>query len=146
MRAHIHLRTNYVICLRSVPFLKVKKVTTKTARHTVWLSIQLWPTVQWTEAESIKTPKVRGVPLIWPCSDLSRMTEGVATDGLRRGVTSFLCRRRRGHQSCLARKEPIPQWTAPAAPSLHPASATIPKPIKMRGEALKSVLLKAQQR
>lgn len=30
-----------------------------------------------------------------------------------------------GHQSCQVRKEPIAQRTAPAASSLHPASATI---------------------
>lgn len=64
----------------------------------------------------------------------------------RGGLTGFLCRRRRGHQSCLARKEPIPQRTAPAAPSLRPTSAAILLAIKVLGEALKWVLLKAQQR
>lgn len=53
------------------------------------------------------------------------------------GVTRFIYRRRRGHQSCLARKEPIPRWTAPAASSLHPASATIPMPIKVMGGGFK---------
>lgn len=62
---------------------------------------------------------------------------------LRRGLTG---EEEEGHQSCLARKEPILPRTAPAALSLQPASAAIPPAIKVMGEALKPVLLKAQQR
>lgn len=43
-----------------------------------------------------------------------------------------------GHQSCLARKEPIAQRTAPAASSLHPTSAAIPLAIKVMGGGFKT--------
>lgn len=72
---------DYKLCnLPQISFIseskKKKKATANTACHTVWLSIQLWPNDQWTETESIKTPQVRGVSLIWPRSDLPCMTEG----------------------------------------------------------------------
>lgn len=119
----------------SVAIAREKKFTTKNARHTVWPSIQLWPTDQWSKTESIKTPRVRGVCLKWPRSDLSHMTEGKHRRKEWSGVVvrrvegwaGFLYRQRRsGDQSCLARKEPIPRRTAPAAQSLRPASTARP--------------------
>lgn len=140
--AHICQLTHFVICFRSVSSLKAKKSHHGMSQcSTVHTGVANWS----TSCNKINKNSQRGVSLIWPSSDLSRRTEGVATF-LRRGLTGFLYRRRRGHQSCLARKEPIPQRTAPAASSLHPTSATILLAIKVMGEALKSVLLKAHQR
>lgn len=54
-----------------------------------------------------------------PSADLSLASLKVWQD-FKEGLTG----EEEAHQSCLARKEPIAQRTAPAASSLHPTSAT----------------------
>lgn len=113
-----HARAHSNLCWISFIFKsKEKKKSHHRKRHHV-SSVHPVETVGPTSCDRINKNSQRGVSLIRPSGDLQYRTEGVVVVGL----TGFLWRHRRGHQSCLARKEPIPQRTAPAAPSLQPTS------------------------
>lgn len=118
-KTHSRTPAHTPISAGSVSFLKVKKKKKShhRKRHHV-SSVHPVETVGPTSCDRINKNSQRGVSLIRPSGDLQYRTEGVVVVGL----TGFLWRHRRGHQSCLARKEPIPQRTAPAAPSLQPTS------------------------